>query len=102
LARVFANCEGITSGIRPNDSQRAGLGFVAQAFLVAVRLHSLAAFVLGDFCFSSFLQGSHIELIRNPKFESGVDPTIEIESAQLSFLSSIDNQTSSSGARLQM
>ena len=35
------------------------LRLVAQTLLVAVFFHPLAALVLGDFCFSSFLQRAH-------------------------------------------
>jgi hypothetical protein len=35
------------------------LQFVAQSFLVPVRLHAFAALVLGNLCFSSFFKRAH-------------------------------------------
>ena len=44
----------------------ARLRLVAQTLLVAILLHALAALVLGDLRFSSFLQGAHRDLVRMP------------------------------------
>jgi hypothetical protein len=35
------------------------LHLITQAFLVAMRLHALAALVLGNFCFPSFFKRAH-------------------------------------------
>lgn len=53
------------------------LRLVAQTLLVAVFFHPLAAFVLGDFCFSSFFQRAHRGVSRC-QFPIGQGPGLEM------------------------
>jgi hypothetical protein len=47
-----------------SGSGQEELRLVSQTLLMPVFLHALSAFVLGNFCFSSFFQGTHISIVQ--------------------------------------